>query len=379
MTPLMPPEEALMPRAPRRDSQSARSPRATPGNHRRAVAALLALLGMCVWAVAATPYIVSLAPQGANLPVLAARWLSGFSSGLHSGGPVGAVAGSQRPALACTTQTIGAIGSDLLVPTPMWVCGDAIAIGGNVTVAGRVQGDTQAIGGSVTIAGEVDGDVTAVGGNVVVQPGGHVQGKLHAIGGRVIVQPGAFADQTAPVTVNTWFHSHSAPPWFHPLAPETSSFWLSLLFWVSATLGLTAFVPEAVGHVRYTIARRFLLSGVSGALVGFVGVLLAAALFLTCLGIPLTVVIGLALWLAWVIGTVAFGSWLGATLLRGFRRRPEPSLLVSSLLGVLLLSLLKTLPVAGGVVSVIVGCVGLGAAAITLISARRVSYAHLRW
>lgn len=376
MTTVMPPEEALSPRAACDDATRQRySARSRP----RGAAALLALLGLLIWAAAVTPQLVSLIPQGAQLPLLATRWLSNFGAGPRSGPPVGEIAASGRPALACTTQTIGAFGSDLLVPASMWVCGDAQAIGGSVTVAGHVQGDAQAIGGNVIVSGEVDGDVTALGGNITIQPGGHVQGKLHAVGGHVIIQPGGLADQTAPVSTVSLFPSHPAPSWFHPLAPETSSFWLSLLFWVSATFGLTAFVPEAVGHVRYTIARRFLMSGVSGALIGLLGVVLAVALFLTCLGIPLTLAIGVLLWLAWVIGTVAFGSWLGASLLRGLRRRREPSLLGSSLLGVLILSLLKTLPVAGGVVSVIVGCVGLGAALLTLISARRVSYAHLRW
>lgn len=371
MTLLMPPDEALSPRAPRE--------RPIARNRRRAVTALLALLGLLIWAAAATPQVISLIPQGTRLPLLTTRWLSAFGVGPRSGQPVGEIGASGRPALACTTQTIGAIGSNLLVPASMWVCGDAQAIDGSVTVAGHVQGNAQAIGGNVIVAGEVDGDATAVGGNITVQPGGHVQGKLHAVGGRVIIQPGGLADQSAPASNVSLFPSHPAPSWFHPLAPETSSFWLSLLFWVSATFGLTAFVPEAVGHVRYTIARRFLVSGFSGALIGLLGVVLAVALFLTCLGIPLTLAIGALLWLAWVTGTVAFGSWLGASLLRGLRRRREPSLLGSSLLGVFILSLLKTLPVAGGVVSVIVGCVGLGAALITLISARRVSYARLRW
>jgi hypothetical protein len=154
---------------------------------------------------------------------------------------------------------------------------------------------------------------------------------------------------------------------------------LGLLFWVSASVGLTTFVPESVGHVRYTIARRMMVSGVAGAVVGLVGALLAVALFLTCLGIPVTLVIALAMWLAWVIGTVAFGSWLGASFLRGLRHGHDSSLFASTLLGVILLCLLKALPVAGTVVSLFVGCVALGAAALTLLSARRVSYARLRW
>ena len=109
------------------------------------------------------------------------------------------------------------------------------------------------------------------------------------------------------------------------------------------------------------------------------GAVLGAALFVTCIGIPVTLLIALTLWVAWVVGTVAFASWLGASLLRGLRHNAEPSLLVSSLLGVLILCLLKSAPVVGVVVSVLVGCVGLGAAGLTLLSARRVSYAHLRW
>jgi hypothetical protein len=102
-------------------------------------------------------------------------------------------------------------------------------------------------------------------------------------------------------------------------------------------------------------------------------------LFITCIGIPVTLVIALALWVAWVAGTVAFASWLGASLLRGTRRDRDPSLLLSTLLGVLILCLLKSAPVVGPVVSLIVGVVGLGAAALTLLSARRVPYVRLRW
>jgi hypothetical protein len=248
-----------------------------------------------------------------------------------------------------------------------------------VDVQGHVQGSAQAIGGSVTISGEVDGDVTAVGGDITVRPGALTRGNLDSIGGRVIVESGAVVEATATNTDTSWYSGHRALRTFHTVPPGTASFLLGLLFWVSASVGLTTFVPESVGHVRYTIARRMMVSGVAGAVVGLVGALLAVALFLTCLGIPVTLVIALAMWLAWVIGTVAFGSWLGASFLRGLRHGHDSSLFASTLLGVILLCLLKALPVAGTVVSLFVGCVALGAAALTLLSARRVSYARLRW
>lgn len=384
MTLLTPHEEPLTQQSPQRDLWSAESPRPRRATHRRAISALVALIGLLIWAASVSPQVVALAPQFSNFSSMTTRWLSDATTLARSGQPPagrpsGAAMGSVNTPQACSSQNASAFGSNLVIPTDTWVCGDALAVGGNLTVQGHVQGSAQAIGGNVTISGEVDGAVTAIGGDITVLAGALTHGKLDAVGGHVIIAPGAITQAPAPDQTSDWYGGPRPPTSFHLLAPEASSFWLGLLFWASAAIGLTAFVPEAVGHVRYTIARRLLLSGVSGAVIGFVGVLLGAALFLTCLGIPVTVAIALAMWLAWVVGTVAFGSWLGASLLRGMRHNHEPSLMASTLLGVLLLSLLKALPIAGAVVSVIVGCVALGATTLTLLSARRVSYARLRW
>lgn len=377
MTLLKPLDDSTARHAPLGEPGGARAPHLPHSRRGRLLLAVLASLGLLIWAAFITPQVVALTPHAASFTLMTTRWFSGaFSGGSQTSGlALGSVVTPQ----VCSSDNTSAVGKNLVVPVDAWVCGDALAVGGNVDVRGRVQGSAQAIGGSVTISGEVDGDVTAVGGDIVVQPGAQTHGALNAVGGHVIVAPGAVTQMPAPSETQPGFGGFTTTTSFHPFAPEYSSFWLGLLFWVSASLGLIAFVPEAVGHVRYTIARRFLLSGFSGALIGIVGVVLAAALFLTCLGIPVTLGIALAMWLAWVVGTVAFASWLGASLLRGTRRDHDPSLLFSTLLGVAILSLLKMAPVVGPVVSLIVGCVGLGAAILTLISARRVSYARLRW
>ncbi len=346
---------------------------------RRTWTALLALIGLLIWGGLAAPQVMAFIPQFASLSQTTTRWLSDAATLLRAGQPAGAALGSVTAPQVCASQSVSAVGANLVVPAGEWVCDDALAIGGNLTVLGHVQGAAQAIGGTVTIAGEVDGDVMAVGGNIILQPGAHTHGHLNAIGGQVLIAQGAVVDEPLQSVAHTWYGGHMTPTTFNLLTPEASSFWLGLLFWISAALGLTTFLPEAVGHVRYIIARRFVLSGISGMFIGVVGALLGVALFLTCLGIPITLLIGLGIWLAWVIGTVAFGSWLGATLLRGGRRDRDPSLLASTLLGVVLLTLLKSLPFAGPVVALLVGCVALGAASLTLLSARRVSYARLRW
>lgn len=348
------------------------------GRTRRSLAALVAVVGLLLWAALTAPRMVAFMPQMAGASSAATSWINSTLAGASPSSSGLALSGSRAPQ-ACTASSASAFGSNLVVPQSAWVCGDALAVGGNLAVQGRVQGSAQAIGGNVTISGEVDGDVTAVGGNITVQSGAVTHGQLDAVGGHVILQPGVSAQVTTNTLEQNWSPGPNGSWTWHDAPPAASAFWLGLLFWVSAAIGLSAFVPEAVGHVRYTIARRFLYSGVAGAVIGVVGLVVGVALLLTCIGIPVTILIGLALWLAWVVGTVAFASWLGASLLRGLRHNYNPSLLVSSLLGIVILCLLKSAPVVGTVVSLMVGCVGLGAAGLTLLSARRVSYAHLRW
>ena len=49
----------------------------------------------------------------------------------------------------------------------------------------------------------------------------------------------------------------------------------------------------------------------------------------------------------------------------------QPSLRVSAILGVIILCVLKALPVAGAIIGIVAGMVALGAAMLTLLSARR--------
>ncbi len=380
MTLLAPHDDRPTDQTPRRPLMDALAGSSARASHSyRGLLALLGLVGLLVWAALTAPQVISLAPRFASVSLGATQWISRVTSGSAGGMASGMALGSVTAPGACSSASASAVGSSLTVPAGAWVCGDALAVGGSLDVQGRVQGMAQAIGGSVTVSGEVDGDVTAVGGSISLLPGAQVHGKLNAIGGQTHIAPGAVALGASAEPQPDWFGGHSAPTAFRLVSLGSGSFWLGLLFWVSATLGLTAFVPEAVGHVRYTVARRLALSGISGALIGLVGALLALALFVTCIGIPVTVAIAFALWLAWVVGTVAFGSWLGASLLRGGRRDRNPSLIASTLLGVVLLSLLKAIPVVGVVVSLLVGCVAVGAAILTLLSAHRVSYARLRW
>lgn len=357
------------------------APRARPPFRAR-WQAVFALAGLLLWTALSAPRIISLAPglaqQSGSLTHLMsgipALWSASTAPGATGGAPDYALGGAhlERP-VACTAPEANAVGRPLTIPADAFICGPVMVTGGGLTVYGRVQGSAQSIGGSTVVYGEVDGDISAIGGDITVEPGARTSGALNAIGGSVRILPGA--QVAGPVE-----RDHVSPrQMFDPLAPHAATFWLALLFWICVAVGLTAFAPEAVGHVRYTIAQNFLLSGLVGAGVALFGVVVGAILFITCLGAIVTAAIAIALWLGWIVGTVAFASWLGESLLRGLRVNRAPPLLTSSVLGVILLTLLKAMPIAGFVVSLLVGCVGLGAAGLTLLSARRVSYKRLSW
>ncbi|HEX2026759.1 MAG TPA: hypothetical protein VHF25_02035 [Nitriliruptorales bacterium] len=74
-------------------------------------------------------------------------------------------------------------GSDVVVAEGQTVSDDLYASAGRVEVAGRVRGDVVASGGEVEIRGTVTGDLLAAAGRVTIT--GDVRGDIRAAGGRV--------------------------------------------------------------------------------------------------------------------------------------------------------------------------------------------------
>ena len=75
-------------------------------------------------------------------------------------------------------------GEDITIPEDKVIDGDVVAIGGSVTVLGRVKGDCVAIGGAVHIKGKgvVEGDAVSMGGGVTTSDSGTVAGSNVSLG-----------------------------------------------------------------------------------------------------------------------------------------------------------------------------------------------------
>lgn len=286
---------------------------------------------------------------------------------------------------ACTAGSLSAVGKNIIVGTNDWICGNVSAYGGAVTILGRVNGAAQSVGGdiivdgvvigkvetlggSATISGDVMGNVNAVGGDITLLPGARVQGDVRALGGVVHVASGA--EISGAVERDPMPNPNSSSGWLGARQRAPIS-WLSILLWILTGAAIARFFPEQLARVRSIVRTEALSSAIAGALTIIGGVVAIVALAITCLGIPLALLLGAALWLCWVVGTVAVGFWLGEFLLARARSQDHTPLL-ATVVGVTILALAESIPCLGGMLALVAGGVGLGACALALIEARRI-------
>lgn len=257
-----------------------------------------------------------------------------------------------------------AFGSNIVLEEGARVGRDIVVFGGNVNLAGQVGRRITIFGGSLTLesGSEVKDDVTIFGGGVDRKPGAVVHGR--------IVQGGVFSPGRERVPFTFPFVAPWTSLWFNGY-----SFWSGLVEGfvrsLITTLGLAAlgvlilvFLPTQTNQVATTAERAALPSVGVGCLTLLVGGLLTLLLIVTCLGIPLALLLIVLLAAANVFGWVAVSSVLGERLLRGLRTTTIVPI-VAMLVGVFVLWLVTQIPVLGGLISLFVASLGLGAVVLT--------------
>ena len=275
---------------------------------------------------------------------------------------------------ACNGSSRDIVNASAVVGSDEWLCGDLRVYNGDATVAGRVGGAVTVVHGALAISGEVDGNVTVLGGSIDLRPGAHIGGGVNVVGGTLLRADHTFVGgptstdsnlQQEAVTNVLGFDGTLMFPWSH------------LLFWIAVGAALVLFFPHQLALVHRSMRDELPQSMILGVVAAVGGGILAVVLTLTCIGIPLALLLLAGLWVAWVVGTVASGSWLGSRLL-GMSRQDRHTPLLATVLGVTILSLAKAIPCVGGILSLVIGCAGLGASVLALLYARR-SAKLARW
>jgi cytoskeletal protein CcmA (bactofilin family) len=276
-------------------------------------------------------------------------------------------AGALDGGSGCTSSGRNVGGGEVMVAADEHVCGSVNALFGDIHVAGRVDGSVTTLGGSIVITGLVMGSVRAVGGDVTLGPRAVVDGDIQMLGGDVhraagAVVNGSVRDARLTLAILPWNPFGAGAGYRFPL-------W-SVLLWTLAGALIAGFFPERLGRVGRIARRRFVGSAVAGGATFMAAMVASVILTVTCIGIPAALALLAAVWLLWVTGTVAVGYALGSGVLRVVSRQ-QRGIVPATLVGVWLVTVAESIPCVGGMIWLLVGCAGLGAATVALLATPR--------
>jgi putative Mn2+ efflux pump MntP len=238
------------------------------------------------------------------------------------------------------------VASDIEIAGTM-TANDVVAVGGNITVSGRVDGNLVAVGGSVTLNADsyVGGDLVVVGGELTKDPKAVVVGKITQV-----YMP-RFIPSITGFLKNRW------------IALWATISMLVLIGFLGLAVLLVALIPDHMGTAVNTLERSFLASLLWGfawlVMIVPIAVLLAISIIGVIL-IPLEVVLVV---LAMILGYIASAVFIGKNVLLSFKKAPPP--FVDALLGILILFLIGFVPLVGPVIKAAFLVAGFGAIVTT--------------
>lgn len=233
-------------------------------------------------------------------------------------------------------------------------------MGNNVIVpAGQVMTDVVAIGGDVTILnqGRVTNDAVAIGGDVILKPNASVGGDAVAMGGQIIKEAGALVGGNEVVAFS------NAKVLLDRFGLFGSIYLINVLFFLASLMVIFAFgifllllLPDRIQSIAATMHQQPFESGIWG-LVSIVAITLFTALFSgSVFGFLLIPIVNLAFVVAGLLGAIATGLWIGKKVLP---RREQA--VIPFLVGILILAVIGLIPMAGGLIILMLNLFGLGA------------------
>ena len=199
---------------------------------------------------------------------------------------------------------------------------DIVRFGGGITVATGeyVGGDAVAIGGSVDVDGEVGGDTVTVGGSLTLGPHAHIHGDAVVVGGRLNKDPEAIVDgEVTEVGIGSvvrgsrpnWFPGRGFGGWRYAMGAWGLAGTIVRVALVMLLAGIVLLVAEKPVQ---QIADRAAAEPVKSWAVGFlveilfvpVLVLTVVVLAVSIVGIPLLLLIPVAILAALIVSLIGF-------------------------------------------------------------------------
>ncbi|MBI4788012.1 MAG: hypothetical protein HY782_13320 [Chloroflexi bacterium] len=285
------------------------------------------------------------------------------------------IGGNTRVASNETTRSVVLFGCGARIASGAHVLRDVVSFGGDVVIeeGARIDRDIVIFGGTVDVSGRVGRGITMFGGRVILQPGSVVERDVLVFGGSTDKREGAVVrgSFTRGSGIRQPF------PGFSPFGGFNGFGFLADLFGglvtalALAALGalILVFLPTQTQQVSNTAAQSAVPSLGVGCLTWLIAPPLIILFVLTCLGIPLAAILGILLAAAAVFGWIAVSLFIGEKLLRAFKTVTIVPI-VAMLVGLLVLWLLTEVPILGGLITIFVASLALGAVVLTRFAAR---------
>lgn len=242
-----------------------------------------------------------------------------------------------------------------------------ITFGGDVTVEGQVEENIIAFGGTITISGEVGDSVVGFGSVIILHSTAVVKGDVACLGGELTKEPGCVIQRdTVYIKGGEVFSKlFRGGILSFPLIPLILILKLIAFFiWALLAIVIAAFFPRQLALASAEIRNSFWPVFGTGALalILFSGLVIVAALLcLLLIGIPILlflVAVGIVIK---IFGEVVLFYFFGESLGRAFGRR-TPAPLAAVLLGLIVVSFIKLVPILGFMASFFLSFVGWGVA-----------------
>ena len=241
-----------------------------------------------------------------------------------------------------------------------------IAFGGNVVVEGRVKESIIVFGGSVILSGEVGDSVVGFGTAITLRSSAVVKGDVASIGGKLDKEPGCvISGDTVYFKGGEMFSRLFKGGWMgFPFIPLILILKLIAFFiWLFIALVVASLFPRQLALASSQIRTSFgPVVGIGAlALILFVGLVIVFALLsLILIGIPFLLFLIAVGMVIKIFGEVVLFYFFGETIGRAMKNK-TPAPLAAVIIGLIVISFIKLIPLLGFLLSFFLGFISWGA------------------
>lgn len=240
---------------------------------------------------------------------------------------------------------------------------DVVRFGEDVEIARGTEVDTAvAIGGSVTVSGKVKGNAVAIGGSLYLKDWSEVGGNAVSIGGTIEKSPRAVVK--GDITEMSFPAAAAAVTRGSVVKGVAIFSIISFIAFLVLVIVLVAIFPNQLGKISAAAEGAMLKTFLFGLLAIFLFVPVIILLAISIAGIILIPVWVIIFGVGALFGYIAAAHFIGRKILKAFKLKIK-TMMVETLVGVIVLAVVGLVPFVGFIVKVVIGCMGLGGAVLT--------------